>query len=347
MYNNTHFAYSEYAPHRIGVDKIRVHTRDFEIKNTLNLAIQPNAKLQGEEQPEPTLLFSSGGEPIYGSKAYHNTDKIKLDINGFGLSLTYNPTKYNGENKLISSGKHISQMSGAVETYLQEIGVHLNVNNSKITRLDVAKDREMSKHVYQYSGAFSTINGKRTKQRVLRPDGYRLGNRQRQGIFYDKGKEQHGKESNLMRGEYKSLNSKEVQRSYGGMATLNELHQIDSSSLDYYYTLNLKNHILHENSNTKRITNKFAEINQLSQVVREARYFQKDLFALLGGAVGIIETFGSLENYRLFLLNNGKKRQNADKVIKELQGYLQQAHKFSTSTIGDDLQEIRNKFIAA
>ena len=346
MYNNKHFVYSEYTPSNFGIDKVRLYTRDYQIKNTTCLGIQPNTKKQGETDTEPTLLFHSDGEPIYGAKAFHNTEDINLDINRLGLSVLYNPTNYGGNNTLTAKPDELKYIAKDIEDYLQTIGVELSLDNTKITRLDTAKDSQMNKDVYLYNGAFATLNGKRTKQRVMYPDGYRLGNTQRQGIFYDKGKEQTGVESNNMRCEYKALKAKEVQRSYGGIAYLKDLHKVTARDIEYFYKMNLSNHVLVESAQQRQLQLKFSDVHQIGKIVQNSRYYTKDLFALLGGAEGIVTRFGTLDNYRAFLINNGVKRPNAHKQVKEVQAYLQQANRFSTSTIGEDLEEIKQKFVA-
>lgn len=348
LYNNKHFAYSHYALNNFGIDKIRIHTRDFEVKDTLCLGVQPNSKQQGLAEAEPTFLFNTtkqGG--VYGKGAYYNNEDINLDISTFGLSLVFNPTKYKGANQLTADTHHISLIAQDIEDHLQDLGIRLSISNSKATRIDLAKDRLMDKEVFMYGDTFNTLTGKRAKERVQYPDGYRIGNGQRQGLFYDKGFEQSQQRSNNMRCEYRLLKSAAISKALS-ITRLEDIYKATPEDLHYLYGIEVSNNILNTpktNNNTRNIS--LQGLQHLRQVVSSGgRYYQKDLFALSGGVSGLLDMFGSFDNIRNFIISCGKKRQNADSIIKDLKHYLQQSNGIMNSTIGLDLEEIKQKFVA-
>ena len=65
-----------------GVDKLVLTTKDFRVSDTKPLNIQPVMKLAGSETPEQEsgFLFMKGNEPVFGAKAFLNTDHYSVPI---------------------------------------------------------------------------------------------------------------------------------------------------------------------------------------------------------------------------------------------------------------------------
>jgi hypothetical protein len=264
----------------LGVDKLHLYTRDFTITDTRNLCIVPNAKPQGQEEAVPTKLFTCAGKWVEGSKAFHNADQeqlsggsLSVNISPFGLMATFNPSKilgrFSGE---LASVQDCRQVSGQVEAYLQGMGIMLNPLDAKLTRIDFAKDRQMSDQVFTYSQALSLLRASRMKEQVQYPDGMRLGNRQTQGIFYDKGLELKPEEgrSNLMRGEMRLLTSDSVSKRLH-ISTFSEFTSLHQTDIRPVYANYITKDLYHDGQSSQLSFNFMQEVEFLKSLKSEGR----------------------------------------------------------------------------
>lgn len=350
MNNNRDFVANFAHLHPAGIDKLAVHTKEFEVKETLDLAIFPNHKKQGEADIQYKPLFTCAGQQVYGSKAFHNAGdelgNLSLTIDWRGLSVIWNPSKlagkYTGE---LASPEDAHKGSKVIQDYLSEIGISTNISSAKFTRWDNAKDRQMTNKVFTYRQALGCIEGKRMKEQVQYPDGMRIGNKQKQTIFYDKGLElspDNGR-SNNMRCEIRLLNSDSVQR----VMNISHLHQLKDLGQD-----DVSN--IYSAFITKNVF-KIGDFNQLSfdfmnQVTilksfKAQGYNGIDKWFKLHGIVNLISLYG-IDVVKQIIQEAGYDRYAIRRANEDMTKFLQMSSflKNDEQTIGKMFEEIRQKF---
>lgn len=360
MYNNALFRNLKFIPTPAGVDKLQVYTRDFQLRNTLNFSLLPNYKNQGEEDIKPTplcrLYDSDGlaGEILEGSKAFHNAGdqfgNLAANIDYRGLSVNWNPSKlagkYTGE---LASPEEVKESLPKIESYLSDIGVRLNLSECKISRIDLAKDREMEDKVFSYSPAFSVLEGKRMKERVQYPDGVRIGKGTRQGIFYDKGLELKPKSgsTNNMRGEVRLLKGKSVQRvlSVLKLSEFTSLHQEDISNIYSNYI----NKDIFRLGNSDQLSFDFAsEVRFLKSFRESGRRNAFKYWIMTEGMEVKLLKLGGTEGLRRVLEEAGFTPRYVHDCLRECREILSQKsfQDSDTKTLSQRYEEIRYKFTA-
>lgn len=354
MNNNTLSVNYKFTPPPVGLDKLTLHTREFEIKDTLQLNINSNSKEQGKRDIDHKPLFKVGGELVTGSKAWHNAEdgygKLAVEINWKGLAVRWNPSKlagkYTGELASISD---VSASIPVLENYLQQIGILLNLSECKLSRLDLAKDREMSDRVRSYATALSSLDGKRMKERVQYPDGVRIGTQTKQGIFYDKGLELKPKEgsTNNMRGEFRLLKGKPIQATLGisKLRDLTSLHQQDISTAYANYI----NADLYRIGNADQLSFSFTNEVDTLRFYR-THYKRNAIYAwLIEESIQMkLERIGDMETLSQIMLEAGYTRQAVYNAKRMIERILKQSvfSRNSYQTLGAKREEIRQRFVA-
>lgn len=355
MYNNGPFVNYKDTKPPAGIDKIRLHTREFSVRDTRNIAIVPNTKKQGEEDAIPKELFRVGEGMVYGSQAYHNADNgalgnLVFEINGYGFSAHWNPSKlagkYTGELANLSD---ISTSLPVVQDYLRQNGVLVNVADAKLTRLDLAKDRQMSDKVRSYATALSSLDGKRMKERVQYPDGVRIGTQSKQGIFYDKGLELSPADgsTNNMRGEFRMLKGETIKSTLGTITAgeLTSLHQQDISTAYANYI----NADLYRMGNAEQLSFSFTTEVEVLKFYRTT--FKRNALLYWFVQEGIqmkLERIGDMDTLAKIMLEAGYTRQTVYKEKRKFEKILRQAtfDRNSPQTLGKKREEIRQRFVA-
>jgi hypothetical protein len=106
------------------------------------------------------------------------------------MKLTTNPSKPYHPINLVSDDKTLHERFGnLVSTLKEEHGIIFNLDGSKITRLDTAKNVELINPVHTYQPIFSTLRLPRSTHQAQYPDGFQTGNNSQTCIFYNKGQE--------------------------------------------------------------------------------------------------------------------------------------------------------------
>lgn len=354
MYNNRDFVTDSVTHPPAGIDKLAVYSNDFEVKNDLNLGIAPNYKKQGEADIQHTPLFTCSGQQVYGSKAFHNAGEelgnLSLTINQRGYLLTWNPSKlagkYTGE---LASPEEAHKGMKVIESYLSEIGILTNVSGAKITRLDIAKDRQMTNKVFAYKQAFDWLEGKRMKEQVQYPDGMRIGNTQKQAIFYDKGLElsPDSGRSNNMRGEIRLLKSDSVKRVMN-LSHLHQLKDLGQSDLSNIYSGFITKDVFKIGDFNQMSFNFMSEVNILRSFKEQGKRSNPfDKWLKLHGIEKVM-TFYTIDSIKQIMQEAGFDRQAIWRATQEINKLVQMSSFLKTDdlTAGKMFEEIRQKFVA-
>lgn len=248
MYNNSHLrTIIVRNKEHVGIDKLRLTTRQYSVSDVTGLNIFPNPKYAGktfDDEPENGFLFRCQNEPIFGTKAVLNTEHYSLDINKYGLAVNFNPSKITHPYELLSDAKAVSDIALKIERELKDLGVSVSLHDANISRLDLAKQTLMPRTVSHYAPAFDTMRLKGVKSNRVNygAETFSMRNNHTEICFYDKLKELNPEilPSNLMRCEARYRKTDAVSR-YVGTKTLNELLKINTDGwLNAYESYMLK-----------------------------------------------------------------------------------------------------------
>ena len=224
-----------------GVDKLVLTTKDFRVSDTKPLNIQPVMKLAGSETPEQesSFLFMKGNEPVFGAKAFLNTDHYSVNIGRLGMSITLNPSKILHPYELLTSETTLQQVCNMIESDLNANWLHLSVNGCSLSRVDVAKQAAMPRPVSAYAPAFDLLRIKGTRSHNVHhgAETFSVQSKSVEAAFYDKIKEINpaGLPSDFMRAEMRFRKRTAVSR-YLGTRTLGELIKAGQEGWNHAYT---------------------------------------------------------------------------------------------------------------
>lgn len=194
----------------LGIDKIALTTTEFRAKDLSKFTI---SCLKKPDEQIPFLINDSQGNDYFGNKAFIQSDNSIIDINNRGLLIAFNPCK------ILHPYKLNSNLKGITETIKEEVansGIDTDINNMRVSRLDLTKQAEMKQPVHTYNDVFGYLKGKRLVSQQY-PSGFKFGTKySSQVVFYDKRAEMIHKhkmslpENNFMRAEVKFKKSKNV-----------------------------------------------------------------------------------------------------------------------------------------
>lgn len=220
------------------IDTVKVHIKEYSIQDSSNIQVQPGRFTvgTGEKLSEFPLFRDNIGRQFIGSKAFLNNDKWNLTIqpnnyspSGTGCYLHFSiPKLYYGDN-YYSVGEEGSQtIFNQVEKELWENGIHTNLNNADLSRIDTFKNIQTLEPFSSYFSLFSLLKARRAVQRGYGTT-FLLSNSQREYCIYDKNVEMQNRgievskyPNNTMRFENRMLNKRTIQNSYG-FSTVKEL----------------------------------------------------------------------------------------------------------------------------
>jgi hypothetical protein len=224
-----------------GIDKLVLSTKDFEVKDTKPLNIQPLMKPAGKESPEQEsgFLFMSAGQPVFGAKAFLNTDHYQVNIGQLGLSITLNPSKILHPYELLTNESQLAEVCSRIESELYHSGLGLSIAGCNVARLDIAKQASMPRPVSAYAPAFDMLRFKGTRSQNINhgAETFSVRSKSIEASFYDKIKEINptGQPSDFMRAEMRFRKRTAVSR-YVGARSLAEVIQIGQEGWNHAYT---------------------------------------------------------------------------------------------------------------
>jgi hypothetical protein len=332
-----------------GIDKITLSTTDFAIKDIKQLAIAPNIKKQGDDHATETPLFIYKNEPINGSKAWHNAGEelgnFAVNIDCRGMQIVWNPSKMLGKlSGELSTPQEAYNTSEILQGYLKDIGISTDINSHKVSRIDLAKDRNMQDKVFTYSEALSLLNARRENKKTLYPDGLTLGNKSRQGCFYDKGLELTNEKTNQMRCELRLLKSKPI-RTALDVSHFHQVKQITPEALHTCYT-DYINKDLYKLGDFNQLSFDFmSEVSILKSFQKQGRNaFEK--WIMLNGIDYVLNIYGNA-GIKNILIHSGFSNKHVLDCMKKINTMLQ-INSFRTDkpTLSQKYEEIRAKFVA-
>jgi len=345
-----------------GVDKVKLHTTDFTFRDVTRAGVQliPGQVdlTTGQAGSDVPLFRDQTGRTVNGSRVVRNTDLYNLTVNGYGLTLQFNPSKPYHPFNLVHEDHTFDHRVMNVVDDLEANGIIADWYGAKVTRLDVARNVTLNQPVRSYSQVWNWLQLKRAKNVRQYPDGYGSGNNSWGVILYDKGKEtaMHGTREyngedltrcNLLRCELQLKRGRAVQTNIG-CKTLDDVRRLGMTDLTDLYKKHIETKVLRSVQNLTQYTFDFNDHLQLLQILKDesersaiARYFQ------------IISVPTFLEHHDVdrvtwLMTEAGFSRVTINKWVKTLRENLAMyAHWHNKhSTVGTMLRELQYKLAA-
>ena len=353
MNNNRPFAHTSSAS--FGIDKLMLTSQAFIIKDASQTGLQVKhgfTNLATGEQSNPFLFKDKTGRKIEGVSAFLNTEFYGLNINQFGVQINFNPSKAYHPFELCNDPKILQQRIENVSKDLYSKGIRLDIEQTKVSRIDLAKNSEMIHPCIAYGAVMSLLNINRAKRNAMYPDGHSSNNNKFGLNFYNKGKElrQDGIEiiphDRMMRCELQYKSSQSVCKRTG-ISTLESLYEIGTENLYNLYKETLSQDVFKAGqSNQLQIS--YTDIKEIIMQL-QPMYGRRTMEVLYSsyGIETLINQLGSVEHFESILKDLGYHRNTITKHKKRLMQYLNLQKIISkASGIGKLFKELHLKFAA-
>lgn len=317
----------------VGVDMVYLSAKpdEFRVNDACAFMHKQTVKSYGEA---PEIWGSSGsGQPISGT-LFVNRGKgghdATVQIDNYGMQVQFNPSKLVHPYELTAN---VSQSVEMVKRLMHTLTVDVDVDGMRLSRLDLTKQSVMSTPIEAFNEAFGALNGKRMKQRTQYPDGFQVGNGQRQVVFYDKHREQllHDPNTqtpeNLLRCEARFFKSALSNTRNGiGVGVLRDLVKADPEHLTYAYNRNLLTNVFRTADGVQLSFDYGHEIDVLHSFLASTPYASKavDAYIITAGIEHVLSTFGGISHFRQVLLNLGVPKRTTYRIEATLQKRIDQ-----------------------
>ncbi len=186
----------------LGIDKLQflVPVGDISFSPDFAAIIHQTVEASTGEASGQRLLYNAGGHDIYGRRASLNTDNFNLTITPHRdgpeavCIVHFSAGAYRENNLEPLDVEGCLNVATSVQSELASMGAELDLHKAKLTRLDIARNVELSNPVDCYSPVFAALS---CRKRVDRMDfggtGFLVGNKTWEIGFYDKGAEMEEK----------------------------------------------------------------------------------------------------------------------------------------------------------
>lgn len=342
----------------IGIDKITLTTKAFKVQDRSSFRIKQGDIVEGEVLE--SHLFVDGKGDVKGIKAIYNSDLANTTIDPRGLKVEYNPSKLLHPYHLNNDNKSLRNIHGEIRKDLKDKGILLgNDVELSISRLDIARNEEMNMPIGFYSPLFSSLKGKRQTNKEF-PSSYYFTNKSQELNFYDKKKaleyEYKGVNvppigDNVMRGELRA----KKRNSVGSIYRFNDMATLLESSPDYRATkciTHLKNQLFQGDINHLQTT-LFPDYERNIQYLKalKEKYSRGsiDKFVQAKGIDQLLSEVGTIENFRMMLLEAGYADKYTYRVVHNLKRQLHEVSMFYGDSDKENIttlyNEVYSKFV--
>jgi hypothetical protein len=188
MYIKEHFVALSASSGSFGIDKLHLFSDGYSISDTTNWNIKPNTKKAGEFYAKDTPLCMVKGEQIYGERMYVNKELYTAELKYGKLYVSFNPSKHFHNYKLTTDAEKIADVITTIQTDLQKTcKTDIDLFSAQIQRMDISAQADMNNTVPNYDNVIRSAKLLRRAPRTEYPNGFLMGNKQRQLCSYDKG----------------------------------------------------------------------------------------------------------------------------------------------------------------
>jgi len=190
--------FDEFDTSAAGIDKLNIITREYIVSDAARLNIDYHGRKIGSDAATQERLFTDGtGTTIEGRKAYFNGNGYALNISSYGLQVVLNPAKILQPQRpflLPCSASEIDDAARIIEGRIKDdTGVLISYDDARICRLDIARQKELSRPIREYIAAFQMLRLKGSRQNTRQYGHqtfqYNSSSSPHQLIFYDKAAE--------------------------------------------------------------------------------------------------------------------------------------------------------------
>lgn len=219
----------ERRPVLTGVDTVRLYMPFSIIGGTeLRFRRPPAHKTQKAKYYNRVLWKQDDGKPIRGLMATWRDDDIKVRIAGYNSQPVYCwvtaslPKVIYGHNARVLNKREYQNALAAVEERLYEIGVQVDIESAKLSRLDICRDSELARPSSVYMALLEIGHFNYQRRRLNYASGIVRGNNSTQLGIYDKEIELRNQSKrraceiapHTVRIEMRLMNSRAVKRSF-------------------------------------------------------------------------------------------------------------------------------------
>jgi hypothetical protein len=321
---------------KTGIDKLILTSPEYLVKevNSAIFGIDTSTKQGATEGELPFLLHDGRGREVRAHRIYHNSkDGIgNYTIDSRGLLVQFNPSKIAHPYQLAEVGSTgYMEALAKVKAEMAEVGLITNLEEMKLSRVDVAKQAEMEHPCYQYEAAFKLMKGRRVKERAYE-GGYLFANKSNQCMFYDKRAELTYQkmdavldgEQNFMRAEVRALKSKPV-AAILGVNSLAQLNQLSSTEISGSYNKYITTRIFAQLKTGRQLSFNF---NSEVEIMRQ-HYLQHfrggwQKYLINEGIDITLMKVGGIDMFGKICSEAGYSRMQVDRIKAELQQMLLQ-----------------------
>jgi len=346
------------------IDTLKLHSRDFEVGQSADLKLRPGVvdMKTGEVENSFDLYKNRSGQVVSGSGAYLNTELFNLDISQRGLHIKFTPAKnFYGTNYYSINSSQLKFISEEIQKTLKESDIHLNLEESEVSRIDLCKNIHTDQPFIAYQELFSFLEGKRMKSTQY-GSYFRYGNKSRQTVFYDKIEELNNQHIDLkrydipqedtLRGELRFLNKKTVKRDLPATKLVQLQNKDTYEDMRDSYRHYIKDLVFRSKGEDKLKFNFRKEVELLKAIKEKSKRNAIVEYLSISGLEKVLLVYGSLENFRSVLLESGFQRQYTYRQIRQMQDRLELKSridlKYDTeeNTLSHQYEEILTKLTA-
>lgn len=310
-------------------DTLKLQVIDWQIKDNNQLEVKPASyKLCSEINSDGYGLFEHKGAVVYGAKAYYNDSEINVTVaplktGEIGCFVQTSVPKITTGNNYYSVGRGGLQAGlNKIQKKLNEIGVNCNIQNAKVSRMDLFKNAILAEPFSTYFPVLSLLQMPRKRMRIY-GDGFLLHSTNEELCIYNKIEEMRyqaksidGLPSDVGRFELRLLNSRTIQTHLGLKYAAELLPAYDN--IKEFYNTRLKEKIFKYTPDNIEVLSA-TEIKELVNIFKNSgqRYWMGNFIKYYGIRSLLKDT--SIETLKNIIKEVTEDRVLVHRLIKDLE----------------------------
>lgn len=312
----------------VGTDYVSLSTREYTLSSLNGWGIKSGNKVG--QRPDVWGLVQDGRE-LKGVGYYMNTEAARFDLSPKGLKVDFNPSTLLHPFELITDRQTLAKAVDLVRVQLDSLGIDLDLNRAGVNRLDLTKQAPLMGGPAAYSDVWGGLNGKRMQRsRAQYPDGFSMGNTQRQAVFYNKEKQLREAKrltittpKDLTRAEVRWTKSKSAANTVtgAGVGRLIHLLEAEPEALTAAYNRFLIKDVFRTPDGWQAVLDLdwSTEVDYLRNLREKHPRGAFDQYLKMEGAEAVLNRFGSVDLLQAALNQAGYSRRTVYRKLNELQ----------------------------
>lgn len=351
----------------VGIDMLRFSTQEWKVKDwhSSGLTMPTLPKVAGKEQTkEPFMLKDSRGHREEGTHAFLNEPSglFQLSIDNKSCRLQFNPSKPYHAHQLCSDEVTLkNRLNNVLLTLDQEYGIQVDLTESKLKRIDLAKNMHLKNPVSLYSEVFSMLKCKRQKRAGrVNEETFNFGTATTKTFqFYNKGLElkMDNYPSEIVDPLGMKFTRGEIQLQKTGIETSLGIKTFEHfSQTDFQVYRNKYAHLMKDelfryqtiDSDHFQMSLKYDNDFLIQELIRFRKKHPRNgymKFVATYGSQQVLEMFGGAKAFReAVLIASGGNRGTADRVKNEVQSAVFDCRLPDNKQLAKMYSELRTKF---